>query len=320
MDEEHELSPEIVHRRKQIQEQQAAVLRGETPPPIAPLPEGESLRCTQVPNRYSSVDNGSHQELTRDTGSQKENTRDHSFEDRPSTAGARAPESDQPVSLDLPVTEHIRLAAEMNAEALETAQRWQGSAWTFCRYMMSHPEFQGLNSQQALDRLNPILESMFPQAQNPWEEVFDFVDSMGNFHDPIGHLMECWDLVENALGESPIEQAVRLAEEHPLKLSKYRSRIWEPFLRFLSICHWLQEIVGDEPFFAPVRKFAEVLRVSPASVSNYRRYAEREGYLVLVKEHEGRQKATEFRFVLEALYPGMDTEEQAADGEWGEIE
>jgi Mn-dependent DtxR family transcriptional regulator len=47
--------------------------------------------------------------------------------------------------------------------------------------------------------------------------------------------------------------------------------------------------------------FAEILDVAPKTISNYRKRAEREGYLVLVKEHEGRRKATEYRFNLDVL-------------------
>ncbi len=158
---------------------------------------------------------------------------------------------------------------------------------------------------------------MYPGADDPWVELLGDCDSAGNPDDPFEHFTHCWDTIQHPLGESPLERATRLAEEHPVVLPRYQSPRWKPYRRFISICRWLQVAQNGDSFFVPVHTFDGILGVEAKTVSNYRKRAEREGYLVLVKKHE-RRKATGYRFNLDAL--GAQEPMSEAAGDWEEIE
>ncbi|NJL26890.1 MAG: hypothetical protein HC897_02905 [Thermoanaerobaculia bacterium] len=332
--------------RRQLKLQQEAMLRGETPPPIEPTETPDPRSCTQEPIRHSGsqrLSSGIHPELRIPSGSQ-EHTREKArgVIPPPEPAGrapamSRAPQGTQdlrverngramqppaganePATPEMPLSEYIQFAAAKNQEALEYAEGWQGGAFTFTRYMKSHPDLAGHSSQEVGDLLDGILAKMFPQADDPWVELLGDTDSQGNACDPFEHFAHSWDAIRYPLGEAPLEQAIRLADEHPVVLPGHRSRRWEPYRRFIAICRWLQFACDGENFFLPVRKFGEILDVPIMTISNYRKRAERDGYLVLVKEHEGR-KATEYRFNLDAIRR-QQPEASSATEDWGEIE
>ncbi len=323
------LTREIESRRRQLKVQQEVLLRGERPPPItvaevttAP-PEGPPVGSyTQelIGNSGMQRISGGTQEALRNSwGDQEEHRgggadpaeRVGSSQPGQATSCGSSPEV-------MPLREYVLFAAEKNREVLENAGGWLGVAFTFTRYMMTHPDLEGLSSQEAADQLDELLGGMFPEADDPWVELLGACDSVDNRADPFEHFAHCWEMIQHPLGEGPLEQASRLAEEHPVDLPGYRSPRWKPYRRFVSICRWLQVAQGGESFFVPVRTFAEILGVATKTVSNYRTRAERDGYLALVREHEGRRKATEYRFNLDAL--GAQEPMSEAAGDWEVIE
>ena len=73
---------------------------------------------------------------------------------------------------------------------------------------------------------------------------------------------------------------------------------------FVSLAGWLQVVAGDTEIMLPCRDVAEVMGVTPMTVSRYRNWAIEDGYLVKVKDHTFRGKgasneATEFRFPVQ---------------------
>lgn len=298
-------SGDLQRRRAHLKLQQEALLRGEEPPPIAP--DGPDPRsCTQDPKGISGSQGnalGSHPDLRIASGSQ-DNT---GGRDR---AGLR-------VEFAMPLADYVFAAAEQNEAALEYADTWQGVAFTFTRYLKGHPDLRDLNSREAGDVVDQLLTEMFPDAEDPWVRLLGAADSAGNYCEPFDHFTHCWDIVKYPIEEAPIDQAVRLAGEHPVSLLQYHSPRWAPYRRFVSICRWLQFAQDGENIFLPVRKFGELLGVSPMSVSNYRSRAEQDGFLVRVREHD-RRRATEYRFNLEALRCQSQSVEDAGDT-WEEV-
>lgn len=322
------MTSEIESRRQQLKLQQEMLLRGEQPPPIAPAEASTTTPAAPPDQSYT------HEVLIRNSGKQRnsggtqEELRNPSgYQEEHRGGGDRAGEGEDlspgqatscgSMSEDMPLREYVLFAARKNREAIEEAEKWQGVAFTFTRYMMSHPDLKGFKSQDAADLLDELLRRMFPGAGDPWVELLGECDSAGNPGDPFENFAHCWDTIQHPRKEDPLERAIRLAEEHPVILPGYQSPSWKPYLRLISICRWLQVTTNGESFFVPVRTFAEILGVAIKTVSNYRGRAEREGYLVLVKDHEGRQ-ATEYRFNLDAL--GVQEPISEAAGDWEVIE
>lgn len=224
--------------------------------------------------------------------------------------------------LALPLPEYVLYACEKNEVALELAEEWQGPAFTFTRYMKSHPNLKGLSAVNAADKVGTIIDQMYPESDCPWSELLGDSDSRGNENDAFDHFVESWDSIKVPLGESPIEQAVRFADKYPVELPKYSATRWRPYLRFLSICRGLQIAQGAESIFLPVRKISDLMGKPTSSISNYRKRAINDGLLTLVNPHQGRRKATEFRFNFENLPGNSESASPDLDectGDWGEI-
>jgi hypothetical protein len=70
--------------------------------------------------------------------------------------------------------------------------------------------------------------------------------------------------------------------------------------RFIGFCYHLQRIVGDAPIYLSVRSIGAALGVKSGTISHYRKFAEKDGYLAKVKDHtfnsRASSRATEFRF------------------------
>ena len=274
-------------RRAALKHQQEAFRRGEIPPPIAPADRS----YTQVPRNAGTQRNpeGTHQELRNASGTQER------------TRGHQRDEAGVAVAAAMPLGDYLLFAAEKNRAALKYAEGWQGVAFTFARHLKVHPGLRERSSQCAGDVVDRQLAKMFPQAEDPWVELLGNTDSAGRYCEPFEHFVEAWDEVLYPIGETPIELAVRLAEEHPVAMPEYPSPRWAPYRHFISICRWLQFAQDGENIYVPVRKFGELIGRPIKTISNYRKRAVRDGYLILVKAHQGRSQATEYRFNLERL-------------------
>jgi hypothetical protein len=72
------------------------------------------------------------------------------------------------------------------------------------------------------------------------------------------------------------------------------------YVRFISIAGHLQRQRPGQPIKLPVARLAQELGVTPQMVSLYRKFAQDEGLLKLVHEHDqAARRATEFTFALE---------------------
>jgi hypothetical protein len=116
----------------------------------------------------------------------------------------------------------------------------------------------------------------------------------------LGDLEALWDKVRLGMKESPLEAAVRMAEDHPVEFKT--KRLSRAYQRFLAIAYYLQIMRGDQYIALPVVALAGILGVSSMAVSMYREYAKADGYLSEIgKAHHSSRMATKFRFRLEEM-------------------
>lgn len=99
-------------------------------------------------------------------------------------------------------------------------------------------------------------------------------DSEGEAVDDLEAL---WENRKMALGEAPLEAALRMAKNRPVTFQT--NRISENYQLFLNIGYRLQEMRGDDYIVLPVVRMAKILGVSWRRVTDYRRYAKADGYL-----------------------------------------
>lgn len=108
-----------------------------------------------------------------------------------------------------------------------------------------------------------------------------------------------WNAVRFRDGETPLGNAVAMADTHPLmpaRASKSKDRLIG-YARFISIAGWLQVAMGNCEILLPVDTLAPILGVSAMTVTRYRQTAIRDGYLKVVQEHSHpKRRATEFLF------------------------
>lgn len=113
-------------------------------------------------------------------------------------------------------------------------------------------------------------------------------------------------------GQPPLEQARDRARADRLKLSDdlrairpiddRDPRSEEDYEFFISLAGWLQVVVGNRPFQLPTRNVAELMGVSPMTVTRYRRLAVKDKFVSVTQEHsKAHRLATEFRFNTSAF-------------------
>lgn len=311
------LDDDVEERRKKLERQKKELLAEQSRRSSQDTIAVEEESWTQVPSRNSGTHRNSGTQRSP-SGMQRIASGIHQVNN-----GSDIQADEISRMLALPLPEYILYACKKNEVALELAEKWQGPAFTFARYMKSHPQLKGLSAVDAADKIGTILYQMYPESDCPWSELLGYSDSRGNENDAFDHFVESWDLIKNPSGESPIEQAVRLADKYPVELPEYSTDSWRPYLKFISICRWLQNARGDESIFLSVRTFSELVGKPISSISNYRKRAVEDGLLTLVSPHQGRKKATEFRFNFENLPDNPESDSPDLDEfteDWGEIE
>jgi len=128
---------------------------------------------------------------------------------------------------------------------------WRSEMFEFCRVLKSCPLLAESNDLEAAEIVEKILRMRNPNEPDPWEAEFcDYEDAQASFTDN-------WNVVRFPAGM--FEKAVLLARSSPFKPAGAASK---GYCRFLSLCAWLQRLVGEQPIFVPVGKFGDALRVS----------------------------------------------------------
>lgn len=183
---------------------------------------------------------------------------------------------------DLDQDAFIGFAVEIDREASQDGS--QPPAFEFARYCRAYPPFALLTGEQVFDLID-------------WGAT-DFDDQQQE------NFVSYFNKALFAPGEGPLNWALRLADQHPLRNTKRKL-----YDRFVSMAGWLQRGCGDNDIFLPQRKVCELLAVSGATVSNMTNCAIKDGYLRLVKPAIPHSRAALYRFAV-GKFPILQEGEQ----------
>lgn len=135
-----------------------------------------------------------------------------------------------------------------------------------------------------------------PRNRDPWEYYFDSDDADSARID----FMNSWNSIRHIPFQDPLQNALRLAAQKPLKPAHERGTLYS---RFISLAGWLQWLMRGKGIYLPTRTIAELLNCDLRTVSHLRKLAVKDGLLTVAKEHTfrsvGKSEATVFRFSLE---------------------
>jgi hypothetical protein len=208
-------------------------------------------------------------------------------------------------TLDVPA--YLCLAAnDQNQHNREPCRRWQSRLFLFVRLAKAHPQLHGLAAAAAFAAIDDVAQTWDHQkGECPWLRFL----GIGR-DDAAVEILDAWDKVRfQPPGCTPLQNALQMADERPLIL---RAEVMAVrfasvrYPRFVALAGWLQVCVGDRPILLPVREVAKLFAVEPMTISRYRQWALKDGYLVEVQAHQWRGakkggKATEFRFQVEGF-------------------
>ncbi len=178
---------------------------------------------------------------------------------------------------DIPVPAFIELAAqESTSESYRDDAPWKSTTWEFTRSLKSHPKLSHLTADEV-------------------SELVDF-EALGFDDDEALQFLVEWNRVKFIPGVKPLDWAWNMAKKKPLT----SKRKFERYNQFVSICGWLQVLLGrDNAIFLPTVKIGEILHCSPRQVSTYRKVAVEDKLLEVVEQHQPRRRATRFKFLGE---------------------
>lgn len=201
----------------------------------------------------------------------------------------------------------LRKAAGRSADEVAKHQRsagpYRSPALMFARCLKARPEFATLDAETATARVDAEIAPMFPPDHPaPWVALgLSDLDSREHGSDPRTDFLTVWDSVTTPfhLG-SRVQEAANQADEKPLDLGgRFTCAGDAKFVRLLSICYWLGQL-GGGVFYVSCRDAGEVLEVSPTTVSQLLRRAEKTGFIEAVRPYTERdrvcRRAKEWRF------------------------
>ncbi len=169
---------------------------------------------------------------------------------------------------------------------------WQTGVFHFVRLLRAHP---GIFEHKAIDVLKWLDKNKLK-----WEAAFRIGRA-----DYEAEFVDTWDRVRLLPGADPITSALEYSKLHRLGLPpKIAEERVESYRDFVSLCGWLCVTVGKKRIAVPCREIAAALRCSSMTVSRFRKQAQQDGILKLVKRHHrsvGGEpgEATQFRFAVE---------------------
>ena len=175
------------------------------------------------------------------------------------------------------------------------SEEWR--LWHFVRALTTFRK--KLNAKQAFQQADAVIRAWsraYRQSGDHWSRYFYL-----NRDDAEIKFLSAWQRIKFPPGSGPMELALSTATERQLVL-RPAVMVLRPdsYAKFISLAGWLQVVVGDKPIILPCRRTADLLIVSPMSISRLREWAVEDGYLTFVKEHAfrsaGQSEATEFRF------------------------
>jgi hypothetical protein len=207
--------------------------------------------------------------------------------------------------LSLPLTDYLKMILEHSEQFREEdIESWHSPVFFFARFSKAHPAITNLPSDKAMLAVEKIMRTWkdLPRNIDPWEFFITDEDADEAKLD----FMASWDATRHLPFHTPLQEALRLAEQTPLQPQIERGNL---YAKLVSVAAHLQLLFPDRPILLPCRAVAALLGCAPITVSRCLRFAIKDGLLVVVKYappfKEGeKRKATEFRFAVERLRRG----------------
>ncbi len=167
---------------------------------------------------------------------------------------------------------------------------YRSKLWDFTRKLKAWCQ-EGTDPMAVFKVAEPIVLKM-----GGWDDLYSLDHEVAPLE-----FERTWGKIRLLEGQEPLQAALLKAMAYKMTgpNAEKRDRPMPGYDRFLSFVGALQFIVGDRPFYLPVRDVAKALGTDRQTISLWRRLALKEGLLELVAEHEfrsqGGSKATEFR-------------------------
>jgi hypothetical protein len=208
--------------------------------------------------------------------------------------------------LSLPLPEYLKIVfgySEKKLVEVEDDDQWHSPCFFFAQYCKAHPAIQNLSSDKAIAAVGKVMKAWdeLPRGADPWAAFFTHDDADEAKLD----FMASWDSVRHRPFHSPLEEALRLAEQKPLNPPIDRGGL---YARFISVAAQLQLLRRGEEIYLPTRAVAALLSCDQRTVSRLHNFAVRDGLLRVVSRHkfnsQGKSKATAFHFAVERLPEG----------------
>ena len=184
----------------------------------------------------------------------------------------------------------------------ENNHQWHTPILHFVRYAKAHPKLFPLPVDKAVCEIEKVMASWQKADKqigpDPWQGVLGVsrADAHAEFY-------RLWDEVRNLPGYEALENAVERARCTPINpTARYKKPRPAQYAEFISIAGWLQVAQGDQNIMLPVEMLNKILKVTPMTISNYRKWAIEDGFLKEATPYEfhgkgnKQNKATEFRF------------------------
>jgi hypothetical protein len=197
----------------------------------------------------------------------------------------------------------VRLAVEEHNRRRDDGSwpEWQ-ELFGFVRLVKAHPDMEGTNAGPAFRHVKKVVMR--------WRHAIPEGEcSCGWCHwlgvcaeDAEVAFLDTWEKIRYLPGQTPLQNAFRLAREYPLELrDEDLACRTEGYQWFIRVAGWLQFVMADRPIMLPVELLGKALGVKPMTVSRYRKWAVADGYLKEIRPYEFRGKgkggkATEFVF------------------------
>ncbi len=189
-----------------------------------------------------------------------------------------------PPDIQLPIARYISKAADhVHAVVTQGLLPVHQSFFQFVRVLKAHPKLSANSATTVLALVNKSAPG-----------VEQWVD--GELDDFEAAFYDAWDSVRLPAGAKPLAEAHRRAKVLPLALHPGAEHRRPPgYAQFISLAGWLCVVVGSNRVKLTCDAVGEQLGVSAMTVSRYRTFAIRDGYLVEIKRARYRAGGRERR-------------------------
>ncbi len=182
--------------------------------------------------------------------------------------------------------DEIKKEVERAIEATQPTKEGQrnDAIMPLCQWLKAIPELKDLSAKA----LKPIIKQWHEQAYN--------VIGTKPFTDTWRDFVHAWKRVKWPKGDVMLAQAIRMALKSEKKLPEEQEYDTEEAQYLLRVCYFLQEIIGNEPFFLASRTAGGILGISRRDAYKLLEMFVADEKLKLIEKHTSR-KAPRYRYI-----------------------